>query len=343
VTLMLYRLARYPSGCPGTPMTFFTGKRKAGFVGLSLVLGLATAVLAAPQVSDPKSDVRTIKSLGKRVLVGPEASPFNMPSDAAVGHDGVLYVLDGVNHRVAAYDVNGEFRFQFGSRGSKRGQLLFPLGIATAPDGKVYVADSGNHRFQIFAEDGKPIDAVTLPPVASGVLPDPTDVAVDPLRKRLYIIDNDNHHILLYDLTTRSFGPVWGSPGQAERQFRFPFLLDVSPQGYVFVVEPINTRVQVLNPEGKFVGFVGGWGVKPGQLFRPKGVAICADRVFVTDSYLGNVQVFDERGDFLGLLADAAGKPLKLVTPTGITSDPERKRLYVVELKANRVCCVDLE
>ncbi|MEJ2701216.1 MAG: NHL repeat-containing protein [Sedimentisphaerales bacterium] len=293
---MLYRLARYPSGCPGTPMTFFTGKRKAGFVGLSLVLGLATAVLAAPQVSDPKSDVRTIKSLGKRVLVGPEASPFNMPSDAAVGHDGVLYVLDGVNHRVAAYDVNGEFRFQFGSRGSKRGQLLFPLGIATAPDGKVYVADSGNHRFQIFAEDGKPIDAVTLPPGASGVLPDP-----------------------------------------------FPFLLDVSPQGYVFVVEPINTRVQVLNPEGKFVGFVGGWGVKPGQLFRPKGVAICADRVFVTDSYLGNVQVFDERGDFLGLLADAAGKPLKLVTPTGITSDPERKRLYVVELKANRVCCVDLE
>lgn len=77
--------------------------------------------------------------------------------------------------------------------------------------------------------------------------------------------------------------------------------------------------------------------------FRPKGVATCADRVFVTDSYLGSVQVFDLSGSFLGVLANADGIPMKLVTPTGITSDPERKRLYVVELKANRVCRVDLE
>jgi DNA-binding beta-propeller fold protein YncE len=343
VTLMSYRLTRYPVECPGRAMTFSVRKRKAGIVILSLVLGFATVVLAARRQSDPKSDVRTIKTLGKRVLVGPEGTPFNMPSDAAVGQNGVLYVLDGVNHRVVAYDANGEFRFQFGNRGSKRGQLLFPLGIATAPDGRIYVADSGNHRFQIFATDGKPIDAVTLPPVASGAPPDPTDVAVDPLRERLYIIDNDNHHIILYNLATRSFGSVWGSPGQAERQFRFPFLLDVSSQGYVFVVEPINTRVQVLNPEGKFVGFIGGWGVEPGQLFRPKGITIDADRVFVTDSYLGHVQVFKPTGEFLGLLADAAGTPMKFITPTGITCDPERKRLYVVELKANRVCRVDLE
>lgn len=322
---------------------FFVRKNKIGILGLSLVLGLATMTLAVQRESNPKSSVRTIRTLNKSILLAPETAPFNMPSDAAVGREGALYVLDGVNHRVVVYNAGGQFQFQFGSRGSEPGQLLFPLGIATSPDGKIYVADSGNHRFQVFEEDGKPVNAVALPAAASDNPPDPTDIVVDPLRERLYITDNDNHRILVYNLTTSSYESVWGSPGQGERQFRFPFLLDISPQGYLFVVEPINTRVQVLNPNGKFVGFIGGWGVKPGQLFRPKGVAICADRIFVTDSYLGSIQVFDMSGGFLGVLAAVDGEAMKFITPTGIAIDSERKRLYVVELKANRVCCVDLE
>ena len=89
------------------------------------------------------------------------------------------------------------------------------------------------------------------------------------------------------------FVDVWGEPGQGRRQFRFPFLLDISDEGYLVVVEPINTRVQVLNDQGKFVNFIGNWGTKPGQLFRPKGAAVWKDRVFVTDSYLGRIQIYD--------------------------------------------------
>ncbi|MCK5653224.1 MAG: NHL repeat-containing protein, partial [Gemmatimonadetes bacterium] len=132
-------------------------------------------------------------------------------------------------------------------------------------------------------------------------------------------------------------------PGQGRRQFRFPFLTDISNQGYVLVVEPINTRVQVLNPNGKFVNFIGAWGVKPGQLFRPKGVVALEDRVFVTDSYLGRVQVFDLRGSFLGMLASSEGVPIELTTPMGVAIDTKHRRLYVVELKANRVRRFDLE
>ena len=340
---MFFSLTRNTRGRVSGARMFFVGKSKAGLLGLSLVLGLAAVTPATQRESDPKNSARTIRTLSKKILLGPEGTPFNMPSDATVGRDGSLYVLDGVNHRVVVYNAEGQFQFQFGSRGNEPGQLLFPLGIATSPDGKIYVADSGNHRFQVFAEDGKPINAVALPTVSSGNPPDPTDTVVDPLRERLYITDNDNHCILVYNLTTHKYESVWGGPGQGERQFRFPFLLDISPQGYLLVVEPINTRVQVLNPDGKFVGFIGGWGVKPGQLFRPKGVATCADQIFVTDSYLGSIQVFELSGGFLGVLADADGKVIKFVTPTGIAVDSKRKRLYVVELKANRVCSMDLE
>jgi DNA-binding beta-propeller fold protein YncE len=310
---------------------------------LSLILGLAPVVLAAQTRAESEHVVQGIRTRAKGVIVGPEGEPFSMPSDAAVGPDGDLYVLDGVRHRVVVYDVEGKFRFKFGSRGSGAGQLLFPLGIATTPDGKVYVADSGNRRFQVFAADGTPVEVVQLPTVASGIPPDPTDVTVDPIRSQLYVVDNDNHRLHVYNLSNGSFEEVWGGPGQGRRQFRFPFLIDTSGQGYVLVVEPINTRVQVLNSQGKFVGFIGGWGIKAGQLFRPKGVVTFQNRVYVTDSYLGRVQIFDMGGDFLGVLTDLQGAPIQLITPTGITVDPKRGRLYVVELKANRVCWMDLE
>lgn len=308
-----------------------------------LVLVAACACLGSSRDFSPRANVQGIRTSNPTILVGPQGDPFDMPSDVAVGRNGDVYVLDGVHHRVVVFDAAGQFRFQFGARGNGPGQLLFPLGIGAAPDGKIYVADSGNHRFVVFAADGTPLDAVALPSSPSGVPPDPTDVVPDLPRGRLYIADNDNHHVVVYNLAGGTFEPVWGGPGQGERQFRFPFLMDVSPQGYLLVVEPINTRVQVLNSSGKFVTFIGGWGVKPGQLFRPKGVATCEDRVFVTDSYLGSVQVFDMSGTFFGVLADAAGTPIKFTTPTGLAIDAQRKRLYVVELKANQVRRLDLE
>ena len=321
----------------------FEGRHCFCSVGLILAVGAACVVFSAQRESGQSEKIQVIRTVNRIVLAAPEPTPLNMPSDAAVGPEGNLYVLDGVNHRVVVYDADGKFRLQFGTHGSEPGQLLFPLGIATTPDGKVYIADSGNHRFQVFTSNGKLLDTVPLPKVPSGTPPDPTDVAVDPNRQRLYVTDNDNHYVRVYNLTSHRFEATWGGPGQGERQFRFPFLMDISSQGYLFIVEPINTRVQVINPEGKFVNFIGGWGVKAGQLFRPKGIAAFENKVFVTDSYLGNVQLFSARGEFLGVLADATGAPMKFITPTGIAIDKKRKRLYIVELKANRVSRVDLE
>ncbi len=300
-------------------------------------------MFAAQPAPGASGTVSALVAKDRGTLVGPEGNPFNMPTDVAVGGGGRVYVLDGVNHRVVAYNTEGQFQFQFGTQGNAPGQFLYPLGIAADPNGNVYVADSGNRRFQVLTANGQPLDAVPLPTTASGPPPDPADVAVDPARKRLYIADNDNHFIHVYNLADHRFEPTWGSPGQDQRQFRFPFLVEVSAQGYLLVVEPINTRVQVLNPEGKFVGFIGGWGLDPGQLFRPKGVALWRDRVFVTDSYLGSIQIFDLSGRFFGTLGDTAGTPLDFTTPTGLAIDPTLNRLYVVELKAHRVRCLDLE
>ena len=53
--------------------------------------------------------------------------------------------------------------------------------------------------------------------------PDPTGLALDSSRERLYIADNDNHRIVLFNLPDRSFGASQSHPYDlVEVTDRFP-------------------------------------------------------------------------------------------------------------------------
>ena len=56
------------------------------------------------------------------------------------------------------YSADGEFQFQWGTKGSGPGQLDLPHGIAVDADGRVYVADRANSRIQVFDGAGIYID-----------------------------------------------------------------------------------------------------------------------------------------------------------------------------------------
>jgi DNA-binding beta-propeller fold protein YncE len=261
---------------------------------------------------------------------------FSAPSDVSVSTNGRVYVVDGVNSRIKIFNSEGKFISSFGEKGSEKGRFMYPLGIDTDNSGKVYVADSGNHRVQIFDPNGTFIAEIKMPPKSKPA--DPTDVSVDNSQSRCYIVDNDNHSILVYDLNTLKLIDTYGGEGSGKGKFRYPFLLTLDKKGYLYIVDVINTRVQVLNPQGFFVAAIGGWGVEKGEFFRPKGVAIDKnDRVYVSDSYLGVIQVFDNVGGFRSVLSETGtGKVKKFETPVGISID-DNNILYVVEMFANRV------
>ncbi|UCD35109.1 MAG: NHL repeat-containing protein [Nitrospiraceae bacterium] len=261
---------------------------------------------------------------------------FSQPSDVAVSPDGMIYIVDGVNNEVKVFNRDGSFAFSFGSGGALKGQLNFPMGIAVGSSGKVYVADSGNHRVQIFSPRGSYLSHVNL----SGKikLSDPTDVAVDEASSRLYVADNDNHHILMYDLSGLQLLQTIGGPGSEKREFRYPFLMTLDRNKYLYVTDVVNTRVQSLNPDGLFVAVMGGWGVEKGNFFRPKGIAADRDnRIYVSDSYMGVIQVFRGDGPFYSAAGDPqTGRVKKFITPMGLFID-SGNRLYVVEMFAERV------
>jgi DNA-binding beta-propeller fold protein YncE len=268
---------------------------------------------------------------------------YRQPSDVVAGSNGRIYVLDGVNNRVRVHDAGGTLLFSFGTTGTGGGEFNFPLGIGIDDNNRIYVADSGNRRVQIFTPDGAVLSQFSTDiDRAQNRASDPTDVAVNAAAGRCYVVDNDNHRVIIFDLQSLQFLSSEGLMGMEKREFRYPFMLDRDAGGNLYVVEVINTRVKVLDPDGGYITNIGSFGVEPGQFYRPKGVAVDpAGRVFVSDSYLGVIQVFDREGRFLSVVGDENGTIKKFKTPTGIFIDKGR-RLYVVEMLADRVQVIQL-
>jgi sugar lactone lactonase YvrE len=81
---------------------------------------------------------------------------FRLPDYMCVSPDQrSLYVSDRWNHRVQVFDLDGHFKFTFGSPGIGPGQFREPKQVAFDRDGHVFVVDRLNDRVQIFTQEGQ--------------------------------------------------------------------------------------------------------------------------------------------------------------------------------------------
>jgi len=115
---------------------------------------------------------------------------LNLPRDAEIGSDGLLYVVDGGNFRVQAFSQDGNFVRSFGSVGRQFGQFSRPKGIAQDPSGNLYVSDAYFANFQIFNSEGDLLLYIgnrgANPGPAKYMLPAGIDVDED---GRVYVVD----------------------------------------------------------------------------------------------------------------------------------------------------------
>lgn len=148
--------------------------------------------------------------IGKR---GDGPGEFNLPRDAVVGADGLLYVVDGGNFRVQVFDAEGKFVKTFGAIGRQGGQFSRPKEIAADAQGNIYVADSAFGNFQIFDRDG-----ALLLDVGSRSSTDapakfmlPSGIAVD-LDGRVYMVDQYFRKVEVFRPAQLPASAAYGQP-----------------------------------------------------------------------------------------------------------------------------------
>ncbi len=245
-------------------------------------------------------------SLG--ALSGEIKGNWKFPSDIAVSN-GKLYVVDGLNNRIAVYDLYGQHLTDI--------KLDSPFGIAakdgllyvTSQKGKLYVLDETGDIEKTFSLKGRPIDVAKL-------------------KDRLFITDGKTESLDIYDLNGKIIKSV-GGKGSAPGNFVGIFMADSSKK-LVFVVDSVNARIQEFDKDGNYVNSFGVFGIEEGDLFRPKSVAYCGNgTVAVSDAITGAVQLFDIYGGFEKVLAKG------LYYPTAVAC--YKGEVFVLEPLKNRV------
>ena len=293
---------------------------------------MAISQLVIAESSYPTKNIKLLFS-----ITGDKTNPLSLPSDVSVDPDGNIYIVDSGNNRIAIFDNDGESISTISKNGKNINELSNPVGI-DVDENNIYVADKDNHRIQIFNKGGAVKKNIILK--QKGKLVRPIDVVFNKDLNLFYITGNNNHKVMAYDYSGKPLHQ-WGGEGTNRGEFRYPATITLFKNN-VYVVDVLNSRVQIFNAKGELQSIVGGWGVLPGQLFRPKGVALDnKGNIYVSDSYLGVIQVFSNDTRLRYVLSENE-KPYRLTSPAGITID-KQNRLYVCEMLKNKVSVFQLE
>lgn len=234
---------------------------------------------------------------------------------------GLIFVLDRDNKRVTYIGPGAQVRLQV------------PLGIAVDAKDRVWVADGAGQHVYAFDGAGNALMALGKP----GEMVNPSSVAVDDARHRLYVVDSKLHCVLVYDLESGNSVGKFGERGLGKGQFNFPTNVAVDRQGRIYVSDTMNFRIQVFDPQYKYVDTIGERGNKLGEFMKPKGVALDSyQNLYVVDSDFDNFQIFDPQKRLLLFVGTGGQVPGAFWLPAGMHID-RSNYIYVADQNNRRI------
>lgn len=157
---------------------------------------------------------------------------------------------------------------------------------------------------------------------------DPLDIDFD--GTRVHILDAGNSAVYIFD-QDRVLSAIVGLTDEVGQAIRYASSFAYDPVREIyFVMDQTRSRIYRFAGDGRYLGSLGSFGPRPGQISRGGEIEITDDgRVLVTDRYQGHVSVFDGDGPFLGIFGTGGSGESSLSIPTGISID-ENQLVYVV-------------
>ena len=241
-----------------------------------------------------------------------------------------VHVFTRGEHPLIVFDRDGNLLRHWGE-----GKFVRPHGIDIGPDGTIYCTDDGAHVVRSFTPEGKQLLEIGLPgepePFMSG---NPfnkcTHTALSP-EGDIFVSDGyGNARVHKYSADGNLLFS-WGGPGIAPGEFNFPHNIVSDADGWVYVADRENHRVQVFNGDGQFetqwhalhrpCALCAGKGEDPPFFVGELGPSLGANRAFPN---LGpRVSVVAPDGTILARVGDeVAGLEMnQFVAPHGIAVD----------------------
>ena len=238
-----------------------------------------------------------------------------------------VYVFHRGRHPILVFDRDGRFLRSWGDDLVKTAH-----GLRVDRDDNVWVTDIGHHLVMEFDPAGKLL--LTLgrkdrPGDGPDQFDRPTDVAVAPSGE-FYVTDGYGNSRVLKFSKEGKLLTQWGTKGDGEGQFRLPHAVCLDGRGRVYVGDRENDRVQVFDPDGRFLAQWRDTGAPYGLFLTGAG------RLFVADGRAHWVKVLDAEGRVLGRWGEKGTGPGQFQVPHAVCVD-SRGAVYVAEIDGRRV------
>ncbi len=268
---------------------------------------------------------------------------YDIGDVAAVGvdrHDNV-YAFNRGPHPMVVFDKDGNFLRSWGETVFSRAH-----GVHVAADDTIWLTDDGDHTVRQCSFDGKVLLTIGLPgkaaPYMSG---EPfnrcTHTALSP-QGDLYVSDGyGNARVHKFDPSGRLL-LSWGGPGTRPGQFNIAHNITCDGDGWVYVADRENHRVQVFDGNGRYETQ---WNNlhRPSGLYMPPGkcpICYVAELgphlpVNIDHPNIGpRISILDHKGNLLATVQANPSRgvgPGQFISPHGMTVD-SRGSLYVGEV-----------
>ncbi|HAL46486.1 MAG: hypothetical protein FI707_17205 [SAR202 cluster bacterium] len=249
-----------------------------------------------------------------------------------------VYVFNRGDHPMMVFDSDGNFIKSWGE-----GVFTRAHGVTLGPDETLYCTDDGDHTVRQCTLDGEVLMTIGVPGQPAGLFSgEPfnrcTHVALDPDNGDLFVSDGyGNSRVHKYTPDGKLI-KSWGEPGADAGQFNIAHNIATDRDGYVYVADRENHRIQVFDRNGNFETM---WA----NVHRPCGIYISDDqRVYVGELGWGmavnrelpnigpRISVLNTSGKVLARLGNGYGlEPGQFIAPHGICLAPD-KSIYVGEV-----------
>ena len=183
-----------------------------------------------------------------------------MPNSISVGPDGNIFVTDSRAHRIWMYDSGYQYIGHFGSPGTWDNELLFPVDTEIIE---------------------RHVDGLHI--------------------KEVFVADQGNERIQIFDMNGRIVRHIY--PGDCSMGICEPPRLanlqafDTDSLGRLHALDNFEAVVSILDPAtGDYLGEYGEYGVAPGFLWVPYGLAISDTGETIVSSGIGDrLEVYPPR------------------------------------------------